>query len=98
MFGKNKENKLAKPHDFKFNLGDKLEDSITGFKGICVWRSQWISNCNTYGLKPTGLKDGAPMESVQFDEPMLSVVEKEVHKESRKTGGPTESISATNRM
>ena len=97
MFGK-KENKIATPHDFKLSLGDKLKDRITGFEGICIYRSQWISNCNTYGLKSEKLKDGLPMDLNQFDEPMLSLVEEKIHEDSRSTGGPTESIRHTNRF
>lgn len=90
--------KLGKPHDFKFNLGDELKDSITGFSGICVSRSQWISNCNTYGLKSVELKDGKPMDMEWFDEPVITLVKEKVHKENRDTGGPTPKIPMANRI
>jgi hypothetical protein len=92
-----KKNGLAAPHDFKFDLGDKLKDKITGFSGVVIYRSQWLSNCNTYGLKPTILKDSKPMDTEQFDEPLLTLMEKKVHEENRDTGGPTEKIIPTNR-
>ncbi len=94
MFGK----KLGKPHDFKFSLGDKLKDIITGFSGICVSRSQWISNCNTYGLKSVELKDGKPLENEHFDEPVLTLVKEKVHKENRDTGGLTLNPPTANRI
>lgn len=91
MFGKKKE------PEFKFNLGDKVKDSITGFTGVITLRSQWLNNCNTYGVQPTELKDGAPQERQHFDEPQLIVVEEKVSKESRSTGGPERQVPATNR-
>lgn len=82
MFGKKKE------PEFKFNLGDEVKDSITGFTGIITLRSQWLNNCNTYGVQPTKLKDGAPQERQHFDEPQLVAVAEKVVEESRATGGP----------
>ena len=54
--------------DFKFDLGAKVSDRITGYEGIIVGRSQWLTNCNTYGVKSQQLKDGKPMEPEWFDE------------------------------
>lgn len=91
MFGKKKE------PEFKFNLGDKVRDEITGFDGIVVFRCQWLNNCNTYGVQPTTLKDGVPQERQSFDEPQLSVVLENVVTGSRKTGGPERHVPAVNR-
>ena len=94
MFG----SKKKKP-DFKFELGDKLRDRITGFTGVCVYRTQWIHNCNVYGLQPDKLKDdGTTPDREQFDEPQLEVVEQEVVEKSRKTGGPTAAMPSPARM
>jgi hypothetical protein len=92
-----KQIKKIKNTNFKFDLGDDVEDIITGFTGIIVVRSQWIHNCNTYGLRSKVLKDDKPMDAQYFDEPQLKVVTKKVIKERRDTGGPCESIPATNR-
>lgn len=88
-----------KPADFKFNLGATVRDTITGFQGIVNNRNQWLHNCNVYGVKPTSLdKDGKPKEVHHFDEPQLELVEEiEAIKPSRKTGGPTDAPSVTNR-
>ena len=83
--------------DFKFNLGDRARDKITGFEGIVVSRTQWITNCNTYGLQPEKMKDGIPQDRQHFDEPQIELVNDKVHKESRKTGGPQRPINQTNR-
>lgn len=92
MFGSKKE------PEFKFNLGDKLRDKITGFEGIAVGRHQWINNCNTYSIKPQMLKDGAPQDSHSFDEPQLDLVEeKAIPDINRKTGGPERPIGKHSR-
>lgn len=88
-----------KEPDFKFNLGDRLKDDLTGFEGICVYRTQWITNCNVYGIKPDSLdKDGEPRKSSQFDEPHISVVQEKVAVVDNDTGGPTDSPSVLNRV
>ena len=83
--------------NFKFELGSRAKDKITGFEGIIIYRTQWINNCNVYGLKPTKLRDDKPIDSCQFDEPQIEIIEKEVIEPKRKTGGPTQSMSQTNR-
>ena len=70
--------------EFKFELGAEAKDVITGFSGVIIYRSQWIHGCNVYGLKPRELKDGKPIETMQFDEPSLDFITKDVIKPSRK--------------
>ena len=41
----------TKNPDFKLFLGDKAKDLITGFEGIIIARTQYLTNCNTYGIK-----------------------------------------------
>lgn len=93
MFGSEK-----KEPEFKLDLGDEVKDTITGFTGIIIYRTQWIHNCNVYGVKSQELKDGKPRDTHQFDEPQLEVVVKDVVKQSRDTGGPTDSPQQSNRM
>jgi len=83
--------------EFKFDLGDKVRDSITGFVGIVVLRSQWLNNCNTYGVQPTELKDGAPQDRQHFDEPQLELLEGGLFTASRETGGPERHVPTANR-
>lgn len=76
-------------YDFEFELGQEVKDKITGYSGIIIGRTQWLTNCNTYSVKPKVLKDGVPMDSIGFDEPSLVLVEpKPIMKESRSVGGP----------
>ena len=93
MFGSEKQ----KPN-FKFELGVTLRDDITGFEGIATYRTQWIHNCNVYGIQPQGLNSkGTPFERCQFDEPQLKQVSKEVVKPKRNTGGPNDDMISNNR-
>ena len=92
---------LGTPHDFKYNLGDKVEDVVTGFKGILIARTQWLNNCNTYSLQPRKLVDGSPQKSQVFDEPQLKLVKAddlglkqvEGEPEPEKTGGPERAVT-----
>jgi len=95
MFGKSKQPK------FKFAIGDEVKDTITHLKGIIIRRTQWLNNCNTYGVQPQELKDGKPVEASSFDEPQLKLVRKEVKKPqlpAKKTGGPERPVCRTTNL
>ena len=95
----NIEEQFSKPANFKFNLGSEVEDILTGFKGIVTCRSQYLHNCNTYAVKPTGLKDdGDTKEASWFDEPQLKLTKSDVFEPYQKTGGPTDTPKRTNRF
>lgn len=94
MFNKKKKAKI------EFSLGSKVRDKVTGFVGVITRRTEWLNNCNTYGVKPTTLKDGVPQSSEHFDEPQLVLVEENVIEGTepvRRTGGPERPVTATNR-
>lgn len=84
--------------EFKFNLGDKVKDNITGYTGVVICQSCWINGCNTYGVRSQELKDGLPQEAQFMDEPQLEVVEEKILPEHRKTGGPCVSVPSPNRV
>jgi len=91
---------MATHKEFAFDVGDEVRDTITAFTGVVVCRTQWLHNCNTYGVKPRELKDGRPQDSVHFDEPALELVAKENVKTTpaeERTGGPERPIPQTNR-
>jgi len=62
--------------DFKFELGQKAKDKITGFEGIIIGRADHLTGCNTYGLKPKVDKDGKVVSAEWFDEGTLTIVGK----------------------
>lgn len=57
---------------YKFALGERVADKVTKFEGIVVGRSNFISGCDTFGVVPETLKDGAPQDAKWFDEPRLA--------------------------
>lgn len=73
----------------KIGLGDEARDKVTGFKGICVAITQWISGCARVTLQPPMGKDGKHPEAQTFDEPMVELVKfAKVAVGPMKTGGP----------
>ena len=88
----------SETHSFKYPLGVMARDRFTGFTGLIVARCQWITNCNTYALKPRELKDGQPADRVWFDEPEIEVTsEQEEMTPQQDNGGPERQVGVTNR-
>ena len=72
-------------------LGDKVQDSVTGFKGIAVGRTTWLHGCNRIIVQPEGVdKNGKTYDSQNFDEPQLVILgpKKKVKEGNHDTGGP----------
>ncbi len=70
------------------NLGDKVKDSVTGFTGIAIGRTEWLHGCNRFIVQPAVNKSGVIPESSTFDEPQLVVItKKKIKKGASKTGG-----------
>jgi hypothetical protein len=62
---------------FKYSLGDHLRDRISGFDGIVMCRTEYLHNCNRYGLAPRNVdKDGKPKDSIYFDEDQVEPMPK----------------------
>ena len=74
----------------KVELGDKVRDMITGFKGIAVARTTWIEGCDRITIQPEGVnKEGGIYEGQTFDEPLIEVIRKKKRKKVKsETGGP----------
>lgn len=96
--------------DFRFNLGDKVKDHITGLAGIVVSRSESLYGCNRYWLQPQEVKDGKPVDGCWLDEDSLELVTANAIKRKRyrvyeddeqpirRAGGPGDQPSATTRQ
>lgn len=71
-------------------LGDKAKDTVTGYTGIAVARTEWINGCARITLMPDKLnKDGGLQQQETFDEPQLVLVKHGVVKRGAPdTGGP----------
>lgn len=61
-------------------LGDRVQDPITGFTGIVICISFWLHGCTRVGVQPEGLDaDGKPIEEHHFDQSQVVVTEQNVH-------------------
>ena len=78
----------------KINLGDEVIDKITGFKGIAIARSIWLTGCDRITVQPKGLnKEGKIYENQTFDEGTIELIKEKKHKRgNNKTGGPKPEI------
>lgn len=75
----------------QIKCGDLARDTITGFEGIVVARTEWLNKCVRLTIQPRELKDGKPVENHTFDEEQVELVTPDAHVETkvRQTGGPT---------
>jgi len=63
--------------EHRINLGDRVEDTVTNFRGIAVARTEWLYGCVRIAVQPEKLdeKTGKPLEDQVFDEPQLRVLD-----------------------
>lgn len=73
-------------------LGDRVKDSITGFMGIAIGKTEGLHGCMRFGVEPEALHEGKPIEAQWFDDQRLELVEElepPVSKDSvAESGGP----------
>lgn len=71
-------------------LGDKVKDTVSGFEGIAIARTEWLHGCTRVTVQPDKVdKDGKVRETHTFDEPQLVVLKpKKIATGRRDTGGP----------
>lgn len=78
--------------DFEVELGYIVKDDITGFEGVATSVTQWLNGCRRIGVQSMELKDGKPIDALSFDEPGLTILQKEtpfnVKPVPVPTGGP----------
>lgn len=92
LLGKFKETKMDKA-TFKYGLGDRAKDRISGLEGIIVSRAQHLFGCSRYWVQPREIKDGKPVDGAWLDEDSIEVLENQVieaktYKADEETGGP----------
>jgi hypothetical protein len=70
---------------FKFELGIKCKDVVTGFEGIVTDRCEHLNGCNTYGISPQKTEAGKPVNTSWFDENRIEITGKgiELHEQKR---------------
>lgn len=61
----------------RIEMGDKVRDNITGFIGVVIGKTQYITGCNQVLVQPPiKQEDGSFVEGRWIDEERLEVVEK----------------------
>lgn len=78
-------------------VGDEAKDSITGYKGIVIAKTEWLNGCARLTIQPQELHDGKPIEAHTFDENQLILIKAKSHEAVRDTGGPREDRIALRR-
>lgn len=72
---------------FKFELGDTVKEKITGFEGVIMGRTEYITGCRQYGILHRKLKDGRPQDWMWIDEERLKIAGPRVQLDES-IGGP----------
>jgi len=74
----------------KIKLGSELEDTVTGFKGIAVSRTEYLTGCDRIELQPKIDEKGELKDSISFDVGTLKKIGKgvTVNKDEESPGGP----------
>lgn len=70
------------------DLGKEAEDKVTGFKGIIIGVSQWLTGCNQVCIKPKVDKDGTMKEAEWVDEGQAVIIGEGIDAEDVKSGNP----------
>jgi hypothetical protein len=65
----------------KIKLGSRVTDRITGFTGIAIARTDWLTGCVRFGVQSEELHNGKPIGAEWFDEDALV-------KAKKRKGGP----------
>ena len=53
-------------------LGDTVKDSVSGFVGVAVAKTEWLNGCTRWTVQPPVDKEGKLPETATFDEPQLA--------------------------
>ena len=73
-------------------LGDTVKDTISGFSGVVVARTEWLNGCIRICVQPKALHDGKPIDNHTFDLEQLELVERAQPKAEVPSGGDRPSI------
>lgn len=54
-------------------VGDVVRDTISGFEGVAVAKTQWLNGCVRITIQPRALHDGKPVDNYTFDVEQLEL-------------------------
>lgn len=70
-------------------LGQRVRDTITGFQGIAIGRTEWLHGCFRIGIESEELNAGKPIDPVWFDEMRVEILAQTNHQvDAPQKGGP----------
>jgi len=74
----------------EIKIGNAVRDKITGFSGIVIGITEWLTGCDTIGVQPQELKDGTPVGMQWFDSNRIEVLNSSniLEVKNKETGGP----------
>lgn len=70
------------------DLGDLAKDTITGYQGIVIGKTEWLHGCTRLILQAQTLHEGKPIDAITVDEPQCEVITSAAYTGSHDTGGP----------
>ena len=59
----------------RIKLGNTIKDTISGFTGIAMSRTDYLHGCTQWGVKSQELHEGKPIAMQWFDDPQVEVVD-----------------------
>lgn len=84
--------KMKQTITFKFSVGEKVENFITGFQGTITGECYYLSGCRQYLVRPRMvIKDGEQHKQPDahwFDEEVLKLLDTVVKIDAKPSGGP----------
>lgn len=77
--------------EWRFELGDRVKDRVSGLVGIITTRTEHLNGCRQYGINPGVDKDGKMIEGWNIDGEQLVLVDKGLNEKEpivkKTTGG-----------
>jgi hypothetical protein len=67
--------------EWKFELGDRVKDRVSGFEGTVCTRSEHLNGCKQYGVNPPIDKNtGKMLEGYNIDGEQLELIDEGLNK------------------
>jgi len=76
----------------KIKLLQRVKDTLTGYEGVVVARTEWAYGCVRLSVQGDLDKDGKVPEPAVFDEPQLKVIKKTKTKSTKSKHGFREAV------
>lgn len=81
----------------KVKLGKRYRDTVSGYVGIAVCRTEWMNGCNRASLQAPVDKEGKLPDIQTFDEVQLEIIAEGVPSKRKASAGPRADRAAIRR-